>query len=85
MQVCRARRRDLLPRTRGRTRFHDLLFRREELYFYAFDVLAIDGEDLAGLPLRKRKQLLRSIMPRTGCRLLHLDWIIGRGDVPAGV
>ena len=30
----------------GRTRFHDLLFRREQPYFYAFDVLEIDGEDL---------------------------------------
>jgi hypothetical protein len=44
----------------GRTRFNDLLFRREQPYFYAFDVLAIDGEDLTGLPLVKRKRRLRS-------------------------
>ena len=34
----------------GRTRFHDLLFRREWPFFYAFDVLSIDGRDLRGLP-----------------------------------
>jgi hypothetical protein len=60
---------------------HDLLFRREQPYFYAFDVLAIDGEDLTGLPLLKRKRRLRSIMPTIECRLLHLDWIGARTAV----
>ena len=49
------------------------------LYFYAFDVLAIDGEDLTGLTLLKRKRRLRSIMPTIACRLLHLDWVVERG------
>ena len=29
----------------GRTDFHALLFRREWPYFYAFDVLSVNGED----------------------------------------
>lgn len=48
-------------------------------YFYAFDVLSIDGEDLTGLTLLKRKRRLRSIIPTIACRLLHLDWVVGRG------
>ena len=63
----------------GRTRFHDLLYRREQPYFYAFDVLEIDGEDLTGLSLLKRKRRLRSVIPAITCRLLHLDSIAGRG------
>jgi ATP-dependent DNA ligase len=30
----------------GRSNFKSLLFRREWAYFYAFDLLAVDGEDL---------------------------------------
>jgi bifunctional non-homologous end joining protein LigD len=63
----------------GRTRFHDLLFRREWRYFYAFDVLAIDGEDLTSRPLTERKRRLRAIMPIIDCRLLYLDSIAERG------
>ena len=32
----------------GRTDFRKLLFRREWPYFYAFDVVSIEGEDLPG-------------------------------------
>ncbi len=31
--------------------FHDLMFNRGEPYFYAFDVLHVDGVDLRDLPL----------------------------------
>ena len=34
----------------GRSDFHKLLFRRDWPYFYAFDLLSIDGEDLRALP-----------------------------------
>ena len=42
-------------------RFHKLLFRRDWPYFYAFDLLAMDGEDLRGWPLVERKRLLSMI------------------------
>jgi bifunctional non-homologous end joining protein LigD len=35
-----------------------------ELIYYVFDLLWLDGHDLTGLPLIKRRDLLRSILPR---------------------
>src|SRR5262252_10268603 len=35
----------------GRPQFNDLLFRRGVLYFYAFDLLSLGGEDLRTVPL----------------------------------
>jgi len=35
----------------GRSQFNDLLFRRGVLYFYAFDLLSMNGEDVRPLPL----------------------------------
>jgi bifunctional non-homologous end joining protein LigD len=40
----------------GRSNFKSLLFRREWPYFYAFDLLAVDGEDLREWPLADRKR-----------------------------
>ena len=34
----------------GRTNFRQLLFRREWPFFYSFDVLSIEEEDVTGLP-----------------------------------
>ena len=45
----------------------------------AFDVLAINGEDLRARPLLERKRRLRAIMPRIDSRLLYHDHIDGRG------
>ena len=39
----------------GTSDFNRLLFRRDWPHFYAFDVLSINGRDLTGLPLHKRK------------------------------
>jgi ATP-dependent DNA ligase len=63
----------------GRSNFHKLLFRRDWPYFYAFDLLAVDGEDLRDWPLIERKRRLRSIMPRVESRLLYVDHIRDRG------
>lgn len=63
----------------GRTDFYDLLFRREWPYFYAFDALSIEGEDLRELPLLERKRRLLAIMPAVECRLLYLDHLEARG------
>jgi bifunctional non-homologous end joining protein LigD len=47
----------------GRGDFYKLLFRREWPYFYAFDALSINGEDLTGLLLLERKRWLLRVMP----------------------
>jgi ATP-dependent DNA ligase len=55
------------------------MFRRRQPYFYAFDLLVLDGRDLRSLPLLERKRRLREIMPAADCRLLFLDYIAERG------
>src|SRR4051812_33915658 len=44
----------------GRSNFNRLMFRRDWPYFYAFDLLSIDGEDLTSQPLLERKRRLRA-------------------------
>ena len=51
---------------RGRSNFKSLLFRREWPYFYAFDLLAVDGEDLREWPLVERKRWLRRLIRQCG-------------------
>lgn len=64
----------------GKTEFRDLLFRRGEPRFVAFDLLWCDGQDLRYTPLIERKHQLRSIL-RTGSeRLLYCDHIEGDGE-----
>ena len=65
----------------GRSRFNDLLFRREWPYFAAFDLLWLDGEDLRSMPLTTRKRRLKAIMPKVQLksRILYVDHVIGRG------
>lgn len=63
----------------GRSNFHQLMFRRDWPYFYAFDLLEVDGEDLTGNPLIERKRRLRNIMPRAQSRLLYVDHLERRG------
>jgi hypothetical protein len=41
--------------------------------------LRFEGRDVRGLPLLRRKRLLRSVMPRVESRLLYLDSIAERG------
>ena len=63
----------------GGSNFNALLFRRAWPYFYAFDILSLEGRDLTELPLLERKRLLRVVMPRVETRLLYLDHVEGRG------
>ena len=63
----------------GRSNFYNLMFRRDWPYFYAFDVLSIEGEDLRDRPLVERKCRLRAIMPRIDSRLLYVDDLPRRG------
>jgi ATP-dependent DNA ligase len=59
--------------------FDKPLFRRDWPYFLAFDLLAVDGEDLRELPVSDRKRRLRSGMPRIESRLLYADHVAERG------
>lgn len=64
----------------GIPQFEDLLFRRGEARFQAFDCLWCDGEDLRFLALTDRKHKLRSIVPGTGERLLYSDHVELAGE-----
>jgi ATP dependent DNA ligase domain len=83
----------------GMPQFRDLLFRRTEPLFYAFDMLWDEhaksddeeemrrfrnGEDLRYLPLIDRKLRLHAVVPKQGERLLYCDHIPRwRRTVPA--
>ena len=79
----------------GKPQFRDLLFRRAEPLFYAFDILWDEhaksddeeemrgfrnGEDLRYLPLIDRKLRLRAVVPKRGERLLYCDHIDQAGE-----
>jgi len=59
----------------GRSIFNDLLFRRRECLFFAFDLLYLNGEDLRGLPLIERKARLKRLLRRKRSQLLYVDHI----------
>jgi len=66
----------------GCPQFEDLMFRRGELFFVAFDALHLDGDDVRGLPLLERKRMLRRAVPRSSnrsYRLRYLDHIEANG------
>jgi ATP-dependent DNA ligase len=64
----------------GKTQFKDLLFRRGEPRFCAFDLLWLDGEDVRCLPLIERRLRFRSVVPQRGERLLYRDHIERDGE-----
>jgi bifunctional non-homologous end joining protein LigD len=78
----------------GRPQFRNLLFRRGEPFFYAFDILWDEhartdedemrrfrnGEDTRYLPVTDRKLRLRRIVPKRAERLLYCDHIDGDGE-----
>jgi bifunctional non-homologous end joining protein LigD len=51
----------------------------EPLRYYAFDLLELDGEDLAGLPLIERKRKLAALLNDAPDVILYSDHIIGDG------
>jgi bifunctional non-homologous end joining protein LigD len=53
--------------------FRDLLFRRRQCVFIAFDLLYLNGKDLRMLPLIDRKALLTKLLRRKRSRILYLD------------
>jgi bifunctional non-homologous end joining protein LigD len=50
----------------GRSIFNELLFRRGCPTFYAFDLLYLNGRDLRHLPLIERKEILRTLIEKSG-------------------
>ncbi len=64
----------------GKSQFRDLLFRRGDPRFYAFDLLRVEGRDLRQQPLIQRKFRLRSILPQRGERLLYCRHIEEAGE-----
>lgn len=63
----------------GRPQFYELLARKGRPYYYAFDLLWLDGEDLRDEPLLERKAKLRSLVPERDSRLLYVDHIESSG------
>jgi bifunctional non-homologous end joining protein LigD len=61
----------------GRPRFNDLLLGRREPVYVAFDVLAVDGEDVRALPLKERKALLEKVVRRYGMQ--KSEPVLGNG------
>jgi len=65
---------------KGNSQFKNLMFRRDEPRFYAFDLLSCNGEELRYLPLSERKHRLRGVVPEQGKRLLYCDHVEGQGE-----
>lgn len=55
--------------------------RHDELVFYAFDLLYLDGKDLRGAPLIQRKEALRALLDgdTAGGRVRYSDHVLGNG------
>lgn len=56
----------------GRQDFRGLLARRGNLRCAAFDVLWLNGKDLSGLPLTRRRRALERVIPATSTVLLGI-------------
>jgi len=52
----------------------------QAILYYAFDLLALDGEDLTALPLLERKEKLAALIGDGTERIRYSDHIIGRGE-----
>jgi hypothetical protein len=64
----------------GKSQFKSLMYRRGEAYFYAFDILQLNGKDLRSLPLHARKQKLKRLIPEQPSALLYVDYIEQHGE-----
>lgn len=64
----------------GKPEFRDLLFRRGESCFVAFDLLWCDGQDFRYAPLTERKHKLRSILSASSERVFCCDHVEHDGE-----
>ena len=53
----------------GRPIFQDLLFRRRQCLYFAFDLLFLNGDDLRELPLVERKARLKTLIQKRRSRM----------------
>jgi bifunctional non-homologous end joining protein LigD len=61
---------------KGVSQFNQLLSRKGEPVFYAFDLLWLNGEDLRNQPLTTRKKRLARLIHSTDCpRILYAQYI----------
>jgi hypothetical protein len=63
----------------GRQNFRDLLAGRGNLHYAVFDALWVNGKDLRGLPLTRRKRALHGLVPATTTVVLQVFSIEERG------
>jgi bifunctional non-homologous end joining protein LigD len=63
----------------GRPTFRDLLFRKRQCLFIAFDLLYLNGNDLRTLPLIQRKAMLKRLIRRKRARMFYLDHVESDG------
>jgi bifunctional non-homologous end joining protein LigD len=64
---------------RGKPHFRNLLFRRREPHFFAFDGLAAHGDDLRVLPLIERKRRLFGLLRNSDAHVRFVDFVHERG------
>ncbi len=69
----------------GKSSFHDIQQYNADtkdlkLKYYVFDLLSLEGHDLRGMELIKRKQLLKSLMPSVNSTdIIYNEYIEGKG------
>jgi bifunctional non-homologous end joining protein LigD len=63
----------------GRQDFRSLLARRGNFHYAAFDVLWLNGKNLRGLSLTRRKRALERVIPATSTVLSRVFAVEGRG------
>lgn len=51
----------------------------QDLVYYAFDLLFLDGRDLRGLPLQERKEKLKALLCAAPPQVRYSDHVSGRG------
>jgi ATP-dependent DNA ligase len=68
----------------GRPVFRDLLFRKRQCIFVAFDLLLVNGRDLRTRPLIERKAILKKLLRRKRSRILYLDHVESDGRLLFG-
>jgi bifunctional non-homologous end joining protein LigD len=50
-----------------------------QLVYFVFDLLHLDGDDVSRLPLERRKERLRQLLPRQHRILRYSDHVVGQG------
>jgi bifunctional non-homologous end joining protein LigD len=68
-----------VPDEQGRSVIASMVKRRKDVRYFAFDILWLNGEDLRGLPLVTRKQILQRLLPKDSAHVRYVDHLCGNG------